>query len=81
MSMTSEAGTARATMLRVFVNDQPREISVDTSLAGLMRALGLAERKGIAAAHNGSVVPRADWATCRLTADDRVIVIQATQGG
>lgn len=79
MNATSETGPA--TTLRIFVNDQPREVSVDTSLAELMGALGLAERKGVAAAHNGGVVPRANWATRRLTAGDRVLVIQATQGG
>lgn len=83
MSVASEGGPATTTTqtLRLFVNDQPREIAVDTTLAVLMAKLGLAERKGIAAAHNGGVVPRADWATRRLTADDRVLVIQATQGG
>jgi sulfur carrier protein len=79
MSATSEGVTAVA--LRIFVNDQMREIAVETSLTELMRALGLVERKGIAAALNGAVVPRGEWQTRRLTAGDRVIVIQATQGG
>ncbi len=83
MSVATDGGpgAANAQTLRLFVNDQPREIAVDTTLAVLMATLGLAERKGIAAAHNGGVVPRADWVTRRLTAGDRVLVIQATQGG
>ncbi len=83
MSAVSEDGAATevAQTLRVFVNDQPCEIAVDATLAVLMAKLGIAERKGIAAAHNSGVVPRADWATRRLTAGDRVLVIQATQGG
>ncbi|WP_217494400.1 sulfur carrier protein ThiS [Nibricoccus aquaticus] len=63
------------------MNDQPREIAAETPLAVLMGGLGLAERKGIAAALNGAVVSRSEWVNRRLTAGDRVIVIQATQGG
>jgi len=79
MSATSDAGTAVA--LRIFVNDQLREVAADTTLALLMGELGMAERKGIAAAVNGAVAPRGEWQTRRLTVGDRVIVIQATQGG
>ncbi len=82
MSATSDTGTAVAAgPMRVFVNDQPREVAVGMPLAALLGELGLAERKGIAAALNGAVVSRSEWANRRLTAGDRVIVIQATQGG
>jgi sulfur carrier protein len=78
----SEADTAAsAEALRVFVNEQPAELPAGTTLAVVLGKLGLAERKGIAAALNGSVVPRKEWQTRRLTAGDRIIVIQATQGG
>ena len=79
MSTTDKSGIATA--LRIFVNDQAREVGADTKLVTLLSTLGLAERKGIAVAHNGVVVPRAEWKTRQLTADDRVLVIQATQGG
>jgi sulfur carrier protein len=65
----------------IFVNDQRRVLIEKTALASLLAELGLAERKGIAAAVNGAVVARNDWATRRLTAGDRVVVIQAAQGG
>ena len=67
--------------VQVFVNDQRRELPGTAMLASLLGELGLLERKGVAVAHNGVVVPRKNWSTCRLTAGDRVIVIQATQGG
>ncbi|MGC4072236.1 MAG: sulfur carrier protein ThiS [Nibricoccus sp.] len=79
----NESATAAgsAASMTIFVNDQARPLASDTLLANLLGELGLAERKGIAAALNGAVVPRRDWQTRRLTAGDRVIVIQATQGG
>jgi sulfur carrier protein len=43
--------------------------------------MGLADKKGVAVAVNGAVVPRGDWAARELAEADRVLVIQATQGG
>jgi len=76
----SERAVAAET-IRIFVNDQPRELAGPALLGSLMSELGLAERKGVAAAHNGVVVPRSDWGKRQLTTGDRVLVIQATQGG
>ncbi|MSU65055.1 MAG: sulfur carrier protein ThiS [Opitutus sp.] len=67
--------------LTVYVNDQARTVAAMTSVGALLRDLGLAERKGVAVAVNGSVVPRGEWPVRTLAADDRVLVIQATQGG
>lgn len=65
----------------IYVNDQPRALAADASVASLVRDLGLAERKGVAVAVNGSVVPRGDWPARVLAVADRVLVIRATQGG
>jgi sulfur carrier protein len=37
--------------------------------------------RGVAVALNGSVVPRARWATTALRADDVVEIVRAMQGG
>jgi sulfur carrier protein len=37
--------------------------------------------KFVAVAVNGAVVPRADWATTRLAAEDEVEIIRPQQGG
>jgi sulfur carrier protein len=66
---------------RVFVNDRPHELVAPAMLMSLLGTVGWAERKGIAVALNNELVPRSEWATRELTAGDRVIVIQATQGG
>ncbi|CAM2810912.1 sulfur carrier protein ThiS [Rariglobus hedericola] len=67
--------------MTVFVNDQPRALASGAQLADLLRELGLAERKGVAIAINDEVVPRSTWPTRALAEGERILVIQATQGG
>jgi sulfur carrier protein len=72
---------ATESILGIFVNDEPHALARPSTLAGLLRELGLADRKGVAAAVNGAVVPRAEWPSRSLAEKDRVLVIRATQGG
>lgn len=65
----------------IFVNDRLRALAAPATLLALLNELGLAARKGVAIAVNGAVVPRAEWPVRELVAADRVLVIQATQGG
>jgi sulfur carrier protein len=65
----------------VTLNDQPVALEGGSTLLSLLSARGLADRKGIAAAVNGDVIPRPAWARRALAAGDRVLVIRATQGG
>jgi sulfur carrier protein len=65
----------------ILVNDRPQALADGATVAGLLQELGLAGRKGVAVAINGAVVARAEWPDWALAADDRVLVIQATQGG
>ena len=52
------------------------------TVADLLVAKGLEpERKGIAVAVNGAVVPRRTWTEARLSAGDAVEIIEAKQGG
>ncbi len=67
--------------MNIRVNDQPRRVDPGASLLDLLRELALAERKGVAVAINDDVVPRAAWPARALAESDRVLVIQATQGG
>jgi len=67
--------------ITIRVNDEPRALGGPTTLAELLRELGLAERKGVAAAVNGAVVARTEWSGRNLGSGDRVLVIRATQGG
>lgn len=65
----------------IFLNDRPHALGGPTSLGQLLADQGLAERKGVAAAVNGEVVPRVEWERRILAERDRVLVIRATQGG
>jgi sulfur carrier protein len=70
-----------AAALRIVVNDRPRDVAAGATVADVVAGLGIAGRAGIAAAVNDEVVPRRDWAARALAGGDRVLVIQATQGG
>ena len=67
--------------MNIQVNDQPQTVAEAATLTDLLAALGHAGRKGIAVAVNDAVVARSAWPACRLAEGDRVLVIQATQGG
>jgi len=73
--------SAVGTGIAVVVNDRPHPLDGPCTLAGLLHGLGLSERRGIAAAINGAVVPRAGWAGRALADGDKILVIRATQGG
>jgi sulfur carrier protein len=79
-SMSSTENTT-AVACTVFVNDQPRVLPPATTLLRLIRDIGLEGRKGIAIAVNGAVVRRTEWTTLPMVHGDRVLIIQATQGG
>ncbi|MFG1378383.1 sulfur carrier protein ThiS [Xanthobacter autotrophicus] len=67
--------------LALKVNGTPEDHAVLT-VADLLRAKGLdPERKGIAVAVNGAVVPRRTWGEAALAAGDAVEIIEAKQGG
>ena len=67
--------------MTIRVNDKPHTIADPTPLSHLLGELGLAERRGVAVAVNDTVVTRSKWASHALVDGDRVLVIQATQGG
>ena len=66
--------------MNVWLNDEAREVSVDTTVAVLMAEHGVPER-GVAVAVDGAVVPRTSWATVRLLEGTHVEVLTAVQGG
>lgn len=72
---------AAASEIQVEVNGAPRTFAAPVTLQAVLRELGLAERRGIAVAVNDGVVPRSQWPLRPLEPGERVLVIQATQGG
>ncbi|MHC1558736.1 sulfur carrier protein ThiS [Actinomycetospora sp. C-140] len=67
-------------MTTVWLNDESRDVGTGTTVAALMAEHGVPER-GVAVAVDGTVVPRAAWATVQLIEGTRVEVLTAVQGG
>jgi sulfur carrier protein len=68
--------------MTVVLNGQERPISEGATVADLVAELGHdPTRPGVAAAVNGTVVPRGDWRRRALRDGDRVEVLGAVQGG
>lgn len=67
-------------MTTVWLNDERREVGPGTTVAALMTEHGVPER-GVAVAVDGTVLPRATWATVALIDGSRVEVLTAVQGG
>lgn len=79
MNTTSDTASRRPLDLKV--NGADETLAVAT-IADLLGAKGLdGERKGIAVALNGAVVPRRAWAETPLAKGDMVEIITAKQGG
>jgi sulfur carrier protein len=70
-----------AQMASIFVNERPHPLREGSTLLAVLTELGLESRKGVAAAVDGAVVPRALWPERALSDGNRVLVIRATQGG
>jgi sulfur carrier protein len=66
--------------MRLTINGTDREVAGEPDVAALVTEL-TGERRGVAVAVNGAVVPRSDWAAVLLRAGDRVEVLSAAQGG
>ena len=67
--------------MNISLNDEPREVSDDCNLDEALSALGLPSTNGCAVALNEEVIPRENWASRTLSNGDRVLIVQATQGG
>lgn len=67
--------------MELIVNDKSRNVTDDITADQLLQELGWDSKQGVAVAVNNQVVPREQWQQKQLVAQDRVIIIQATQGG
>ena len=68
--------------MRVALNGEPVELPDEASLADAVAAAGAdPQRRGVAAALDGEVVPKADWAGRALREGQDVEVVRAVQGG
>jgi len=72
---------ADAMTAAIRVNGQDEPLAAAT-IAALLETRDIsAQMRGVAVARNGSVVPRADWATTPVRAGDVIEIVLARQGG
>ena len=67
-------------MPTISLNGQPVDLAGKETVAALMTEQG-GERRGVAVAVNGKVVPRAEWEETRLSEGDEVMVVKPVAGG
>ncbi len=66
--------------MKIVVNGSETELSPDETLETVVASIAT-QRRGVAAAVNGEVVPRSMWAGTELADGDRVEVLSAIGGG
>jgi sulfur carrier protein len=64
----------------VTVNGDRRDVPAGTTVAQLVGSV-TGQRRGVAVAVNGEVLPRGGWPATALAHGDRVEVLTAAQGG
>ncbi|PSR04738.1 MAG: thiamine biosynthesis protein ThiS [Bacteroidetes bacterium SW_11_45_7] len=67
--------------MELIVNDKSQQVTDNITADQLLQELGWDSKQGVAVAVNDEVVPRENWQDQQLSDQDRVIIIQATQGG
>ena len=67
-------------MIRLKLNGKERELPARTPLPELLEALGV-DRRLVAVAYNGDVVPRDRYAEVTIGDGDRVEVVRMVGGG
>jgi sulfur carrier protein len=68
--------------MRVLINGESHELQPGATLAAAVARLpGAPQGRGVAAALDGEVIPRRDWAGTELAEGARVELVVAVQGG
>jgi len=66
--------------MNVTVNGESRSLDAEASLAELLQALGLQDKR-IAVEVNRDIVPRSEYGSFRLTENDTIEIVNAIGGG
>jgi len=66
--------------MNIYCNGEPHGLPATSTLEQFLQTIGCA-RPGVAVAVNDAIVPAMRWPTTLLNEQDRVLVIQAAQGG
>ena len=66
--------------MKIVLNGQPMTLDPSLSLAQLVEQLGFTGKR-IAVERNGEIVPKSQYASCMLMAQDRLEIVVAVGGG
>lgn len=67
--------------MKVYINDKITETLSPTLGEWAKNEFGVSSGKGFALAVNNSVVPNSNWNSFVLNEGDKILVVQAAQGG
>jgi sulfur carrier protein len=67
--------------MTIELNGEPVEVTEAATVAAAVEISGAGERRGVAVAVDGEVVPRSAWEETALSEGQRVEVVGAIQGG
>ncbi|QDH80395.1 sulfur carrier protein ThiS [Echinicola soli] len=68
--------------MNFLLNDEPFELTDgDLSLSGMLHKKEIHPTRGMALAVNDQVIPKSEWDHYKLSENDQILIIKATQGG
>jgi len=67
--------------MRIELNGRAIDVGGGATVADAVAAAGAADRRGVAVAVEGEVVPQSQWDATALTEGQHVDVLHAVQGG
>ncbi|WP_299432849.1 sulfur carrier protein ThiS [uncultured Maribacter sp.] len=67
-------------MITIYVNDSPLKMRENSNVLDLLKELK-SPTQGVAVAIDDTVVPNSSWETHLLNPNNKILIIQAAQGG
>ena len=68
-------------MIEIRINGNIERIEDDSTLSSYLQILGLQDRKAIAIALNGEVIPREQFSQTKISVGDSMEIVRAIGGG
>lgn len=67
--------------MEIFINQNPCTVTDNSSLYKVLSNLNKVHKTGIAVAINDRIIPSNNWSQMRLSDQDKITIITASQGG
>jgi sulfur carrier protein len=65
----------------IFVNNQKKQMPSGATIHALLENMNIDNKTGLAVAVNKKIISKQNWNTAQLKENDKVLLIQASQGG